>query len=495
MHGKRTIKNITKVLAIALSAAVIIGLGALWSHYSKPQPQAQQVVANTEPVIITQPITQREQPKAQAEREFSLKEITHNEENPIYVTKNRKGENYIVFYPETQVEKIDHRIKKDLDYFEDRCKELKGDFSSVDYQALENGEGLISLVYTLSGYNEGGEVVDQDVFTRLFKQKSGKELFQHDVFKDSFFETASNKARLEITEQVKNKKEYDTQAEAFLQHTNAQSVNYDRFSFDKNGVFVYIDSNALFNVSKEVFSVHFKWEDIKEELKIDQNGKRKPKKEANALPLDVKDDGTIDPDKPMVALTFDDGPAVHTEDILKILKENEARATFFVCGNNSSAYPEILKQMVDMGCQIGNHTMYHSRLTEQSDDEMSADIEDLNDIVEQATGVRPKLIRPPYGEIDRRVRSNLSSYAFIMWNLDPQDWLYRDAKKVSKHILAEVKDGDIILAHDIHDSTAEAAKKFIPKLREKGFQLVTIDELFYYKGEAMLGGESYANME
>lgn len=190
---------------------------------------------------------------------------------------------------------------------------------------------------------------------------------------------------------------------------------------------------------------------------------------------------TIDPNRPMVALTFDDGPSSKsTSRILNTLQENDAKATFFILGMEAERHPEILNRMIDEGHEIGNHSYSHKDLTKLSDEEIADQIYRTQQIVAEATGQAPILVRPPYGFFNVDLLEKVP-FPFLLWSMDTLDWKNRDRRIVSDYILETVLDGDVILLHDIYDSTAEAMEIVIPELIRRGYQLVTVSELGQYR--------------
>lgn len=210
-------------------------------------------------------------------------------------------------------------------------------------------------------------------------------------------------------------------------------------------------------------------------------------------PAEGREVRVIDPEKPMVALTFDDGPsALHTSEILDVLKENDAKGTFFVLGSLVIKNPELTKRIMDEGHQLGNHTYNHKDLTAISDDELYMQIVGTDDLIENATGQRTTVMRPPYGRKNQDVVRGINK-PVIIWSLDTKDWEDRDADVIEKKVMDNVKDGDIILMHDIYGSTAEAVGRIVPQLINQGYQLVTVDELYEYSGKPLVAGQVYNN--
>ncbi len=196
------------------------------------------------------------------------------------------------------------------------------------------------------------------------------------------------------------------------------------------------------------------------------------------------------PEKTKIALTFDDGPGLYTEELLSILEENHARATFFVLGKQVKNFPEAVEKIQEIGCEIGNHTYSHVSLTELSKKDMQSQIKKTNKAIKALVGENAQLVRPPYGDVNSSVRKNVK-YPLIMWSLDTEDWKLKDAEKIAEAVLSQVEEGDIVLLHDIHEFTFEAMKVVIPELIERGYQLVTVSELAEWNNVALEDGTKY----
>lgn len=201
----------------------------------------------------------------------------------------------------------------------------------------------------------------------------------------------------------------------------------------------------------------------------------------------------IDPNKPMIAITYDDGPSKYTPEILDVLKENNSSATFFVLGSQVNRNKDILVRMLEEGNQIGNHTYNHKKLTTISDEELYKQIRGTDDLIYRATGYTPSIMRPPYGATNEELNKKIQK-PVINWSIDTRDWENRNTEIIVNSILEDVKDGDIILMHDLYDTTAEASKIVIPELVKRGYQLVTVEELFEYKEATATVGMQYYNV-
>ena len=202
---------------------------------------------------------------------------------------------------------------------------------------------------------------------------------------------------------------------------------------------------------------------------------------------------TIDPTQPMVALTFDDGPSEYTDRIIKTLLKYDARATFCVVGTQVTEYPDVLKRELAGGNEIACHTWSHPNLINLSAARVRSQIEDTNKLVKEITGFEVKFLRPPYGKHNVTVRKICAEMGIVIarWELDSRDWSSRNTTKIYNTIMKNVKNGHIILCHDLYETTAAAMEQVIPDLINKGYQLVTLSELFSFHKDGVTPGKVY----
>ena len=194
------------------------------------------------------------------------------------------------------------------------------------------------------------------------------------------------------------------------------------------------------------------------------------------------DDGSYNAEKkrPMIALTFDDGPGEYTSELLDCLEENNAHATFFMLGQNVELYPDDVKRMLKLGCEIGNHSWDHKNMFELDIDSVVKQFNDADQALIDACGQASTVVRAPYGNANEEIM-NAVGKPFFMWSLDSLDWSYKDVDLDYKSIMEDnasvIKDGTIILMHDIHEPSVKAAERIIPELINMGFKLVTVSEM------------------
>lgn len=191
-----------------------------------------------------------------------------------------------------------------------------------------------------------------------------------------------------------------------------------------------------------------------------------------------------------VAFTFDDGPGIYTNKLLSALDKNDSKATFFVLGSRAKSFKKQLKKAYDLHMEIGNHTYNHKNLNTLSKSQIKKEISSTNKAIKKITGQNPTLLRPPFGNYNKTVSKN-TKVPMIYWSVDTEDWTYRNTNYVSKTILKQTSAWDIVLLHDIHKTSVDGFVKALPKLRKKGYELVTVSELYELKGKKMKAGVMY----
>lgn len=209
------------------------------------------------------------------------------------------------------------------------------------------------------------------------------------------------------------------------------------------------------------------------------------------------------PSDKLIALTFDDGPRSSTTNrVLDLLERSGGVATFFLVGYNIPDNAEVIKRAAAMGCSIGNHTKDHKILTKCSADTVKAQVNGVNSLLRDM-GVEPTLFRAPGGAF-KGVKDQIGM-PLIQWSIDTEDWKYKDAShkgrsaeertadlnRIADMVFSQAKGGSIVLMHDIYDFTADLCEIVIPGLVERGFKLVTVDQLFEAYGEKLENGVVY----
>jgi peptidoglycan-N-acetylglucosamine deacetylase len=182
-----------------------------------------------------------------------------------------------------------------------------------------------------------------------------------------------------------------------------------------------------------------------------------------------------------IALTYDDGPfPEETGALIKTLRREQVKVTFFMLGQNVKQYPEVVREIAATGSELANHSWSHASLPGLGNSGIRRELKRTNDAIAEVTGVRPTLMRPPYGANNRRVDrvSRELGLAEIYWDVDTLDWKNRDTDRLIDYVLDNAARDQVVLMHDIHSSTVAAAPSIIEGLKEAGYTLVTVSELY-----------------
>lgn len=184
---------------------------------------------------------------------------------------------------------------------------------------------------------------------------------------------------------------------------------------------------------------------------------------------------------PYIAMTFDDGPhASFTPRLLNMLAQRNIKATFFVVGTNVREYPHIVRRILAEGHELANHTWSHQALSSLSPEKVREQLAKTHDAVREVAGYQMRIMRPPYGATNLRVKQQCFAefgYPTILWSVDPLDWKRPGAGVVANRIISATHPGAIILAHDIHSATIDAMPQTLDTLLAKGYKFVTVSQL------------------
>ena len=195
-----------------------------------------------------------------------------------------------------------------------------------------------------------------------------------------------------------------------------------------------------------------------------------------------------------VALTFDDGPTPGvTERLLEGLAERYVSATFFLCGYRMENAPQLVEQIVENGHEVGIHGYSHCYLHDLPQSQVLEELTATAERIEALTGQRPTLLRPPGGLLSDALRQTAANQnlPIILWNVDTMDWCCSDPQTVAQRIVETVEDGDIVLLHDLHDSSVQGVLLAIDQLERQGYQFCTVSELAMLHGVPLEPGRAY----
>lgn len=362
---------------------------------------------------------------------FLITGCTNDIKMEIYSDIKQNDNKFIsINYPETNIKKLNKYIKKNINEaiktfneLDNEEKELNVDYT---YNVVNDNYINVSLKKYISYNNYQNESID----TYVFDKKSNKLLSINDIIYDS---------------------------------SKYQNKLTDKFIFDEEYItFFSIHNNKIMEDKAKLNSENAK-------IAIE-------KKEETSFRNYETVNKTIDSNKPIIALTFDDGPSKYTKQIIDLLKKYNCNATFFVLGNKVKIYKDTIKESISNGNEIGNHSYNHKWLSRLKIEDIKEQINKTQDILKEEVNYTPILLRPTYGSVNKKIRSN-TNLEIVLWNVDTLDWKIKSSKKIADRSLSQIKDRSIILMHDTHERTYEALKIMIPKLIDEGYQFVTISEL------------------
>ena len=194
----------------------------------------------------------------------------------------------------------------------------------------------------------------------------------------------------------------------------------------------------------------------------------------------------------LVALTFDDGPSGRfTRRLLDGLKAENANATFLLCGYRIEQYPELVDRILEEGHEIGLHGYSHDPMEKMTRGQITGELEITRSLLPENAQVR--FVRTPGGAVTDSVRAvaETMGLSVLLWSVDPRDWATEDSHAIEAAVLDTVRDGDVILLHDMSDSSVDAALSLLKKLKNQGFRFVTVSELVRLRGIGLRPGEVY----
>lgn len=191
----------------------------------------------------------------------------------------------------------------------------------------------------------------------------------------------------------------------------------------------------------------------------------------------------------VIALTFDDGPDPrYTTQIAELLKEYNAKATFFVVGSRVKAHPQVVRQLLEQQHELANHTYTHPDLRRISPAKLREEVLATQEEIYKHTGLRPHLFRPPGGVYNESLVHVAKETGFLVvmwsWHQDTRDWSDPGVKKITNKVLNNARNGDIVLFHDYggnRKQTVDALREIMPELQKRGYQFVTVSELMKYR--------------
>lgn len=376
-------------------------------------------------------------------------------------------------YPITTYKKIDTLIENDVEKIYNSFKEKYENFNSL------TNKSELNIDYTYNIVNDNFLAITLNVFIDSSKLDKPTNYIKSYVYsiKDNKILT------LEDLVDLKNLKKITKYINSSIIRTYGECIdinkfnekmkpdfnNFSLFSFDEDNLYLYFNEGEISYEYCGLIEVIVPLNKFKSVINI----KGKPKDNTK---ISIPVSKVIDTSKKVVALTYDDGPSKYTNELLDVLKDNDAVATFFVIGNKVNIYSDTLVKAINNGNEIGNHSYNHKWLTKLTTEDFKKQISQTQDVIYDNTGYTPINFRPTYGSINSNIRKNINLNV-VLWNVDTMDWKYKSVDRIVSRATKKTNDLDIILMHDTRKRTVEATKKIIPELKKQGFQFVTVSEL------------------
>lgn len=361
--------------------------------------------------------------------------------------------------------------------------EYKYDFkTSYEVSETDNTIGVHLTVYEFTG---GAHYIREDKSYYYDKRENEEVNIMHFLENEDSLNRISSLTYYYIMKYSKeNNLEFD---ESWVKEGISNNpTNFEHFRFIDEGIeFLFPPYQVAYYAAGEV-KIIIPYEElvgiVKEEyLRKKENNDNKTK-ERNLKEFS---------DKKLLAFTFDDGPSyIATNKLLDNLDKYNARVTFFVMGKRVNDYKDTLKRAYNMGNLIGSHTYSHKNLPTISDYEIINEIKKTNNNIKDIIGENTLYLRPPYGNTNNNIKE-LSNMYTIMWDLDTEDWKYKDKNRIAKYIIDNAHDGGIVLLHDLYETSVDGALLAMEELSKEGYAFVTIEEMAKLKNINLDKRKSY----
>ncbi|MDN4494813.1 polysaccharide deacetylase family protein [Ureibacillus aquaedulcis] len=386
---------------------------------------------------------------------------------------------YTIIHPTTKYNKLNQEIsqyiEKTKQHYLSRAEQKKKENPlaksnlKIQVKISKYKQTYYSIVFTKKETLDGKNT-DETFNTIVFNNKTGQKIIPWYLFNQD----AANLDKL--SKYVRQKM---LEQKGYKEHINLSKWNkasypywerYNRFAIENDALVLYYNKGEFSNTKigspslsiplafiNPILAPEFRTETKSEITILTPIQKEKPGKR--------------------VALTFDDGPhRTITNEILNMLDKYDAKATFFMVGKQVEENTTVAKDVLARGHEVGNHTWNHAKLTKLTSKSILSEVNSTNNMIFKATGQYPTVFRPPYGAKNKQV-TELMKVPVVLWTIDTLDWKYRDSSKLLPMIQKNIRNNDIILMHDIHQSTADGLESVLIYLQKQGYECVTVSEI------------------
>lgn len=387
-----------------------------------------------------------------------------------YYSRTKKENNVLIHYPYFNNENIDNSIAS-------FSKNINNSlFDEVNYEVNVVDE-YTSILFSKS---KNGKITDYD---GLIYDKEGIIADINSVISDENILKEKIKIYLD-NNNIKINDFSNADFDYFLTHEGLSVI----ITSKDNNASIFTKVIINYNEIKEILKIKFEIDD--NYTKVLTTKSTTTTTTTTTIKNDIADDTKKDSGDKIIAFTFDDGPSKYTSLIMDVLDKYEAKATFFEVGYMMKNRKEIVLEVLSRGFEIGNHTTDHSNLNKLSAEKIKEKVYGNNDIFKEITGKDFPLLRPPYGNCKNSIKE-LIDVPIIKWSVDSRDWESRNKDKIVSLVKKETKSGDIVLFHDLYESTYEAIKVLVPYYYEQGYKIVSVSELFATNGKTLENSHIY----
>ena len=405
-----------------------------------------------------------------------------------FVTRDNKREKVSIEYPITENEKINRLISESIDKIDRDFQNTvllatvfdKPMTETIGYQVTHNTSEALSIVVNIKQDMNGAHPASMTQFW-TFDKKSGEVVGLAD-FTEQSDETAEaiiSAAKDNISQTIKQRQQPEIDLNEII---NKEALSNFIITNNGNALAWPLGQASLLPSSYGELTITVPISSVSKYLQNPTARKLanipkppEPKPEpAPAAPTPAPTTGNK-----VIALTFDDGPGPYTAHLLDILDQYGAKATFFLIGSKVSGQASVVRSIQARGHQLGNHSWSHPELPKLSVDQIAGEIDRTNEAIRQATGVKPSILRPPYGAVNGVVleQLRLRNMSSILWSVDTRDWADRNSQIVCSRAVAGARPGAVILMHDIHQTSVNAVPCILSSLKQQGYSFVTIQRL------------------
>ena len=401
-----------------------------------------------------------------------------------FVTRDTKHEKVSIEYPITSNSKINKLIARAID-------RADGDFrhtatnaptfdrpmtETISYQVTHNNSVALSIIVNIKQDMHGAHPVSLTHFW-TFDKKSGEVIGLDNLTEKSeeAIKAIVTAARHDVAQTIKQRQQPEANLDEMI---TKETLSNFTITDDGNTLTWPIGQASLLPSAYGELTIKVPTTAVAKYLqnstaqKLANFPKPPEPKPAPAAPTPAN------PGK-VIALTFDDGPGPYTAQLLDILDQHGAKATFFLIGSKVSAQADVLRRIHVRGHQLGNHSWSHPELPKLPVDQIAGEIDRTNEAIKQATGIKPTVMRPPYGAVNSAVleQLRLRGMSSILWSVDTRDWADRNSDIVCSRAVAGAHPGAIILMHDIHQTSVGAVPCILSALKQQGYSFVTVQGL------------------